>query len=431
MVTARRGAFRPWHLINFGFGLLWPGMLYVLVQTFVLHETGSAADAGLVMAMIGLGALATPIFGSMADRFRAHRPLQLLAIAMVLTGVLLMTYAADEMFFTLAAILIGVGLAPVATLNTVFAVAAGLDPEDEAAAVTSLQRMGFGGSILGGFLIAGLLQLQQRGDVSYEALFLINAALLAATFVLALATTREPARVVADVAARRAADRDRQVAEAAQSLGQLIRSPFGLALLVVFLNHVGFVAMVGQFVNFLDGAFGVDRSISASVNSVAMLLSLPLFGFIGRWMGGAGPIPVLSVGIVGRVIGAGAFLVLGWALGGAGGAIALPLLVWVGLRLVGPLTDLANPVMIARTATGGAAQAQSAMIAVFALALAVGNLIAGQIAERFGWGAVPWQTVVFTGAAFLVVTLWLRPRLPDGSNVARPEDVLTEIELEP
>lgn len=424
-------AFKPWHLVNFAFGLLWPGMLYVLVQTFVLQETGSAADAGLVMAMIGLGALATPIFGSMADRYRAHRQLQLLAVAMVLAGVLVMTYAADEMFFTLAAILIGVGLAPVATLNTVYAVAAGLEPEQEAAAVTSLQRLTFAGSILGGFLIAGLLQLQQNGSLSYEALFLINAALVAITFFLALVTTKEPARVVAKVAARRAAERDQQVASAGQSLGQLLRSPFGLALLVVFLNHVGFVAMVGQFVNFLDGAFGIDRSVAASANSVAMLLSLPLFGFIGRWMGNAGPTPVLSVGIIGRVAGAGVFLLLGWALGGPGGAIALPLLVWVGLRLVGPLTDLANPVMIARTATAGAAQAQAAMIAVFALALAVGNVIAGQIAERFGWAAVPWQTVLFTGMAFLVLTFWLRPRLPEGSNAAEPEDVLAEIALEP
>ncbi len=427
----RRGAFRSWHLINFFFGLLWPGMLYVLTQTFVLEVTGSAADAGLVMAMIGLGALATPVFGSLADRYRAHRPLQLVALALILGGILIMAFAADDIFFTLAAILVGVGLAPVATLSTVYVVAAGMDPEDEAAAMASLQRMTFIGSILGGFLIAGLLQLQQSGIVDYTALFLINAAIVAATFVLAFATTREPARIVAEVAARRSLEREQQVAEQGQSLGQLLRSPFGLTLLVVFLNHVGWVGMVGQFVNFLDGAFGIDRSITSSVNSLAMLASLPVIGIVGRWMGKAGPVPVLSVGTAGRVLGGGAMIALGWVLGGSGGAIALPLIVWVALRLVGPLTDLANPVLTARTTTGGAAQAQSATIAVFALALAVGNVIAGQIAERFGWAAVPWQTVFFTGLAFLVVTFWLRPQIPEGSNVAAPEDVLTEIELEP
>ena len=52
-----QGGFQPWHLINLFFGLMWPGMFFVLVQTYVLEVTGSAADAGLVMGIIGLGAL--------------------------------------------------------------------------------------------------------------------------------------------------------------------------------------------------------------------------------------------------------------------------------------------------------------------------------------------------------------------------------------
>jgi len=430
-MNRRRGTFRSWHLISFLFGLLWPGMLYVLTQTFVLQVTGSAADAGLIMAMIGLGALATPIFGRLADRFRAHRPLQLLALVLVLVGILIMAFAQDELFFTLAAILVGIGLAPVATLNTVFVVAAGLEPAEEAAAMASLQRMFFGGSILGGFLIAGLLQLQERGHVSYTGLFLINAVIVAATIVLAYATTREPARIVADVAARRAMEQVEQTTGQGQSLGAILRSPFGLTLLVVFLNQVGWMGMNGQYVNFLEGAFGIDRSITASVTSIAMLLSLPVIGMVGRWMGRVGPGPVLSVGTAARVIGSGALIVLGWTIGGAGTAIALPLLIWAGLRLVNPFTELSHPVLAARTSTGGAAQAQAATIAVFALALAIGNIIAGQVAERFGWGAVPWQTVFFTGLAFLVVTFWLRPLLPEGAGAVAPGDVLVERELEP
>ena len=425
------GGFELWHLIAFFFGLLWPAMFYVLTQTYVLDVTGSAADAGLVLALMGLGAVAAPVFGSLADRYRAHRPIQIFSIVLVIAGILIMGFAQDSLFFTLAAIMVGVGLAPVSVILTVYVVAAGRSPEDEASSLGWLQRMMFAGVILGGFAIGGLLQLREQGVVSYALLFVICAAAMGVALLLSIFATRNVAARVGELAVKRAEQANQDAPPGKFSLGDMLKSTFGLGMLVIFLVHVGWIGMAGQYVNFLNGAFGINPAISSSVNSLAVFLSLFVIGFTGKWLGSAGPIPVLTAGMLGRAIGALIMLAIGWLLGGAAGtAMVLALLVWVALRLINPFTEMGNPVLAARTALGGAAQAQAVMIAVFALAISLGNILAGQLAENVGWLALPWQTIVFSILAFLLMQFGVRPRLEPGDNKPDPEMLLAERSVE-
>ncbi len=425
------GGFQVWHLIGFFFGLLWPAMFYVLTQTYVLDVTGSAADAGLVLAMMGMGAVAAPVFGSLADRYRAHRPIQIFSLALVILGMLVMGFAQDQLFFTLAAIMVGVGLAPVAMINTVYVVAAGLSPEAEARALGWVQRLTFAGVILGGFAIGGLLRLREQGAVSYTTLFVICAAAMGVALLLAVFATGRVAARVGKMAVKRAEQANQDAPPGKFSLGDMVKSTFGLGMLVIFLVHVGWIGMAGQYVNFLNGAFDVSPSIASSVNSVAVFLSLFVIGFTGKWLGGAGPVPVLTAGMVGRAIGALAMVAIGWVVGGVGGAaMVLALLVWVALRLINPFTEMGNPVLAARTALDGAAQAQAVMIAVFALAITVGNILVGQLAENVGWMALPWQTVFFSFLAFLVMWFGVRPRLQAGDNKPDPEMLMAERSVE-
>ena len=407
-------------------------MFFVLTQTYVLDVTGSAADAGLIMAMIGLGAVAAPVFGSLADRYRAHRSIQIFAIVLVILGMLIMGFAQDPLFFVLAAIMVGVGLAPVSMVNNVYVVAAGLSPEDEAAALGWVQRMMFAGVILGGFAIGGLLQLQKQGVVSYAVLFLLSAGVMGVALLLAIFATREVSDRVAKFAVQRA---EKALADAPPgkfSLGDLLKSTFGLGMLVVFLTHVGWIGIAGQYVNFLNGAFGVNPSVASSVNSVAVFLSLFTIGFTGKWLGNAGPVPVLTAGMIGRIIGALAFLAVTWFIGGSGAALGmiLALIIWVALRLINPFIEMGNPVLAARTAMGGAAQAQALMIAVFALAISVGNILGGQIAQRIGWNAVPFQTILFIALAWVVMHFGVRPRMESGGGQPDPEMLAAERAVE-
>jgi hypothetical protein len=67
------------------------------------------------------------------------------------------------------------------------------------------------------------------------------------------------------------------------------------------------------------------------------------------------------------------------------------------------------------------------MQAVFALAISLGNFLNGQLAENFGWLALPWQTVVFCALAFLVTHYGVRPRLEAGSDEPELEMLLTSV----
>jgi MFS family permease len=246
---------------------------------------------------------------------------------------------------------------------------------------------------------------------------------------LAFIAARGVADRVADQAAKRVENANEAAPPGKFSLGVIFKSTFGLALLAIFLNHMGWTGVVGQYTNFFKGAFDIDPSVTSSVNSGAVLISLVVIGLAGKWMGRAGPVPVASMGMALRVGLALALAAIGWAMGGANGALVLPLLVWTTFRLVNPLVELSNPVLAARTSVAGATQAQALMTAVFALAISLGNFLNGQLAENLGWLALPWQTIVFCSLAFLVTYFGIRPRLEEGSNEPEPEMLLAEREL--
>jgi hypothetical protein len=49
--------FKAFYLITFLLAMVWVGIQLVLVPTFILSQTGSAADVALVLTLMSLGAL--------------------------------------------------------------------------------------------------------------------------------------------------------------------------------------------------------------------------------------------------------------------------------------------------------------------------------------------------------------------------------------
>ena len=63
-----------WWMISFiAAGAGWAAFISLLIPPFVTESTGSAADAGIVMAIISLAAVLAPVLGGFADKYRAHR----------------------------------------------------------------------------------------------------------------------------------------------------------------------------------------------------------------------------------------------------------------------------------------------------------------------------------------------------------------------
>ena len=54
----------------------------LLIPPYVTQATGSASAAGVVMAIISLAAVLGPVLGGLADKYRAHRLVLSLGVAL-------------------------------------------------------------------------------------------------------------------------------------------------------------------------------------------------------------------------------------------------------------------------------------------------------------------------------------------------------------
>ena len=143
----KQSAFEWWFVAHLIFGIIYLGFVPILVPTYVIQETGSAAEAGVVMAIIGLGALAAPAIGGFADKYLAHRVAQLGGLVSLALGGLLFALVRDDLIFAVAAILIGLGVATLMMINPTFIAGAGLDQELESKRLTRLNQTAIVGQL--------------------------------------------------------------------------------------------------------------------------------------------------------------------------------------------------------------------------------------------------------------------------------------------
>ena len=85
-----QGWVEPWYLAYALMGLVAAGLVPVLIPLSVIRA-GNAGQVGLVMAAVSLGGLSSPVWGSLADRYRLHR--WLLAGGMLITTAGLAAFA--------------------------------------------------------------------------------------------------------------------------------------------------------------------------------------------------------------------------------------------------------------------------------------------------------------------------------------------------
>lgn len=67
--------FEWWMISFFAVGAGFSAFASLLIPPFITEATGSAAEAGIVMAIISLAAVLGPVFGNFADKYRAHQTL--------------------------------------------------------------------------------------------------------------------------------------------------------------------------------------------------------------------------------------------------------------------------------------------------------------------------------------------------------------------
>src|SRR6476661_1756916 len=113
--------FELWMTSNLALGLAFNCLLPVLLPSYVLATGGSATDVWVAMAMAGLFALLGPWIGRLAGRRRAHRSTQVLGMAGMAMGLMMLTLApGDSLSIVLAIAVMGIGAAAVTVAAPTF-----------------------------------------------------------------------------------------------------------------------------------------------------------------------------------------------------------------------------------------------------------------------------------------------------------------------
>jgi predicted MFS family arabinose efflux permease len=407
------GNFELWFIAHLTFGLVYVGGAMFLLPPFTLSLQGATpGDVGIVMAVLPLIALGAPLVGGLLDRFGSFRLLQFLGLGLFALGFGVLALADELIATTFGALLLGVGAALVLTTNMSLMAASGL-PDEELNGRMSLLQMSMPlGQFLGLVVVAVLLLL----NLNFNGIF-IAMAVIAVVGLIITALTAGPAEKRA-LKARESAARESAEAKVAEEestsmgLGAVLLSSFGLVLLVVLVSMAAHSTIESQYANFMTNVFNIDGEISAIALAVAVLISVPIFPVVGRWLANAPYRLPLLIGIGLRAV-AGLGL---WLIADAAGLPALaPLLLYGVIMVVIPLTDVSGALLAANTSPIGPGGGQGGNGFALAGAAVLGAFIGGWAAEELGF-AVLGLVVGILAAIGFVLALFVPDLRAEGSS---------------
>lgn len=376
--TQDRSIFEWWYVAHFVLGIIYTGFVPILVPTYVLAVTKSATAIGVVMATLGFGLLLAPSIGNFADRFRAYRVIQLGGLLALALGSALFTIIQQEIVFALAALLLGIGIATLMTLDSTFIVGTRQPQALEARRLTVLNQSMIVGQLVGSFVIAALT----RAEWSFQARFLVMTSIAVIGFIVTAITNRK-------AAARIQVSRQNilETSKLSQTkVSTLLLSPFGLFLLSAVFNTIGQQAIWGQYPNYMQKVFQIDPALSATALSVAAVFTLIALSLGGQWMASSGPESLYLMALTLRLIAAGGLILLA----SMGSVIPfLPLAMYVVFIFGIGWIDLTSPELAARKSTTTTAATQGFLLSALAIGSILGNLLGGWAAETFGFQILP------------------------------------------
>jgi Na+/melibiose symporter-like transporter len=394
------GNFELWFIAHLTMGLVYIGGAMFLLPPFTLSLQGATpGDVGIVMAVLPLIALGAPLVGSLLDRFGSFRLFQLLGLGLFALGFGVLAVVDELVGTTFGALLLGVGAALVLTTNMSLMVASGLPDEELSGRVSLLQMSMPLGQFLGLIVVALLLTL----NLNYNNIFLAMA-LIAVVGLVITAMTAGPAEKRA-LKAREVAGRETAETEVAEEeststgLGAVLLSSFGLVLLVGLISLAAHTTIESQYANFMTNVFNIDGEISAIALAVAVLISVPIFPLVGRWLAKAPYRLPLLIGIGLRAL-AGLGL---WLVADAAGLPALvPLALYGIIMVVLPLTLVSGALLAANTSPIGPGGGQGGNAFAQAGASVLGAFIGGWAAESLGFASLGLIVGILAGVGFVL-----------------------------
>ena len=361
--------------------------LPLLIPAYVIELTGSAAQSGGALAMIGAAGFVAPLIGGLADRRAWHAAMQLIAVLAYGLGFALLAFVPFIAAVYAATALIGLGSITLLSINPTFIVAANYGESEKALRLTRMNQAIFIGAIITGALLALAADFGKQGG------FILMVLLALIALGLTAVDNRAAAARMQDASAP-----DR--AEGGQlSLG------FVIFLLAVFIGMMASANQIAQGPNVLENVFAVEPAWISTMLTLSALLSLLTLDFGGRLMerADAGAIWVLGLGIY--LLSSGGMALL-WYSGAdlALLALLLQLLFMQGLSLV----DMAKPALAVRASNLAPSTTQGVLLFAIAGGYAIGTVSGGQVAERASLAALPAFAAAMALLSLILALLWWR-----------------------
>jgi predicted MFS family arabinose efflux permease len=395
-------AFEWWMITYFGLGAGFSAFVRLLIPPYVTEATGSAGEAGVVMAIMSLSAVIAPVIGGFADRYRAHRLAIILGMfGMVLSFAAYALSAGDAMVTALDAILMGVSVAAINSVAPVFVVSAGLSQSLQAKRLTTLNVLAplgqmVGGAILGAAVSAGL---------TYDQRFWLAAAFMLGATVIVYFTTAKPAariQVAEEPAEGDAEDKTRKHID----LKRVLFSTFGIYLLILIFSSIAFNGFNAQVANILPNVFGFSEALTSGVISLAGILSILGMFAAGAWMARSGSTLVYTSGSLIRLVGLLALALLALL---SQASVLIVIIAAQILYLSRPFGRLPQPAVGVRFTTISAGQATGWIGGAGAIGSFIGALLGGWLADTVGFGAILWMGAISSGICVLLLFFGLWP----------------------
>jgi len=398
--STREPAFQGWMTANVAVGAGWAAFVALLVPPYITQATGSASQAGVVMAMMSLAAVLGPVLGGIADRYTAHRQVLVGGLAAMTLALLAFGVASgDSEFQVVDALIMGLGVAGVSAVAPVYIVSAGLSEALQARRLTAFSVAFPAGQVAGGMMMAAAA----NAEWTFSQRFYLGAAVLAVCTVVVFLTTAAPtAALVLDQA-----DDAVEVAETRRAgFRGVMFSVFGLYLLVLVLSSIANNGVNNQIANILPNVYGISEATTSSLISLAGVLNIALFFAAGRVMVKSGPLTPFIAGTVMRFGGAACMGLLGWVTN------APVLLVAAAMQLLyqgSPFARLPQNVLAVRYATIPSGQANGWVIAGSAMGSFIGSLLGGWLADEVGFNSISWMAAISAGLAVALLVIVIVP----------------------
>jgi MFS family permease len=382
----------PWYLVYALIGLVVAGLVPVLIPLMV-SRSGSAGLVGLVVAAVSLGGLTSPLWGGLADRYRAHRGLLIGGMLFASIGLAAFAFTKTPALWILLAILQGFGTASAATVASLFVVE--VHPKTEWDERIGWLQTFYGIGQVSGLLLAGLLT---RMDLGIG--LLVATGLSAAAAILGWVTTRTPGLPFeGEVALIRPARHTEGVFSSPQRLfhrpslagikhaGAVLRSPFGFFLVVWLVAFAGPAAVFSQYPILMQKLYGVDPAVSAIAFAIIAGLGLTLYSPAGRWSERFSGTRILRISIGLRWLAFAGLLSL--ALLHTGASIGpLALLAFAFVVWAWSLMSVSGTALAARLSPVGEGQGMGFFNATTAIAGVLGAVLGGWVAEAWGYSSI-------------------------------------------